>query len=81
MAPAKLTVSLRVTGVRADGLHELEAEMVTLELADVLEVDEAGSGLVVESAPGTRGSRPAGVVEQPGHPGPGRVRAHGCMST
>jgi 4-diphosphocytidyl-2-C-methyl-D-erythritol kinase len=56
VAPAKLTVSLRVTGVRVDGLHELEAEMVTLDLADVLEVDEARSGLVVESAPGTRGS-------------------------
>ena len=31
LAPAKLTVSLRVTGVRADGYHELDAEMVTLE--------------------------------------------------
>lgn len=56
VAPAKLTVSLRVTGVRADGLHELDAEMVTLDLADVLEVDEAGSGLDVAAAPGTRGS-------------------------
>ncbi|MDQ1424937.1 MAG: hypothetical protein QOD72_2435, partial [Acidimicrobiaceae bacterium] len=28
-APAKLTVSLRVTGVRADGYHLLDAEMVT----------------------------------------------------
>jgi len=56
LAPAKLTVSLRVTGVRADGLHELDAEMVTLDLADVLEVDQGGSGLVVEAADGTRGS-------------------------
>ncbi len=56
VAPAKLTVSLRVTGVRTDGMHELDAEMVTLDLADVLEVDETGSGLVVEAAPGTRGS-------------------------
>jgi 4-diphosphocytidyl-2-C-methyl-D-erythritol kinase len=45
-----------VTGVRADGFHELDAEMVTLDLADVLEVEEDGSGLVVEAAPGTRGS-------------------------
>ena len=29
-APAKLTLSLRVTGVRADGYHLLDAEMVTL---------------------------------------------------
>ena len=39
LAPAKLTVSLRVTGVRADGYHELEAEMVTLDLADELVLD------------------------------------------
>ena len=54
VAPAKLTVSLRVTGVRADGFHELDTEMVTLDLADLLQVDEAGSGLVVEAVPGTR---------------------------
>jgi 4-diphosphocytidyl-2-C-methyl-D-erythritol kinase len=56
VAPAKLTVSLLVTGVRSDGFHELDAEMVTLDLADVLGIDEAGSGLVVEAAPGTRAS-------------------------
>jgi 4-diphosphocytidyl-2-C-methyl-D-erythritol kinase len=35
-APAKLTLSLRVTGVRGDGYHLLDAEMVTLDLADTL---------------------------------------------
>jgi 4-diphosphocytidyl-2-C-methyl-D-erythritol kinase len=35
-APAKLTLSLRVTGVRDDGYHLLDAEMVTLDLADEL---------------------------------------------
>ena len=35
-APAKLTLSLRVTGVRADGYHLIEAEMVTLDHGDVL---------------------------------------------
>ncbi|HEV3352107.1 MAG TPA: 4-(cytidine 5'-diphospho)-2-C-methyl-D-erythritol kinase [Acidimicrobiales bacterium] len=35
-APAKLTLSLRVTGRRQDGYHLLDAEMVTLELADTL---------------------------------------------
>jgi 4-diphosphocytidyl-2-C-methyl-D-erythritol kinase len=35
-APAKLTLSLRVTGVRADGYHELDAEMVSVDLADEL---------------------------------------------
>ena len=35
-APAKLTLSLRIMGVRDDGYHLLDAEMITLELADVL---------------------------------------------
>jgi 4-diphosphocytidyl-2-C-methyl-D-erythritol kinase len=35
-APAKLTLSLRVRGRRQDGYHLLDAEMVTLELADTL---------------------------------------------
>ncbi len=46
-APAKLTLSLRVTGVRPDGYHLLEAEMVTLDLADTLVLEEGGSGLAV----------------------------------
>jgi 4-diphosphocytidyl-2-C-methyl-D-erythritol kinase len=54
MAPAKLTVSLRVTGVRPDGFHELDAEMVTLDLADELELEEGGSGVALDAAPGTR---------------------------
>ena len=41
-APAKLTVSLRVTGVRADGYHLLDAEMVTVDLEDTLSVHEVG---------------------------------------
>jgi 4-diphosphocytidyl-2-C-methyl-D-erythritol kinase len=48
-ARAKLTVSLRVVGVRADGLHLIEAEMVSLDLADRLEVS-AGDGLEVTAA-------------------------------
>ena len=46
MARAKLTLSLRVTGVRADGYHLLDAEMVTLDLADRLEI-LPGDGLEV----------------------------------
>lgn len=49
-APAKLTLSLRVTGVRADGYHELDAEMVTLNLADELEFDGDGTGVTVDDA-------------------------------
>ncbi len=40
-ALAKLTLSLRVTGVRHDGYHLLDAEMVTLDLADLLTFDDA----------------------------------------
>ena len=39
-APAKLTLSLRVIGVRADGYHLLDAEMVSLDLADTLTFDD-----------------------------------------
>ena len=46
-APAKLTVTLRVTGVRNDGYHLIDAEMVTLDLYDELRVDPAGAGVVV----------------------------------
>ena len=57
LAPAKLTVTLRVTGVRSDGYHELDAEMVTLSLADELVIDEGGTGLVVEAVAGARAER------------------------
>lgn len=46
-APAKLTLSLRVTGVRADGYHLIDAEMVSLDLADTLTIDPTGDGLDV----------------------------------
>jgi 4-diphosphocytidyl-2-C-methyl-D-erythritol kinase len=45
VAPAKLTRTLRITGVRPDGYHLIDAEMVTLELADELHIDPSGSGL------------------------------------
>ena len=40
-APAKLTLTLRITGVRPDGFHLIDAEMVTLDLADTVEIDDA----------------------------------------
>lgn len=44
-APAKLTLSLCITGVRDDGYHLLDAEMATLEWGDSLVIDPAGTGL------------------------------------
>jgi 4-diphosphocytidyl-2-C-methyl-D-erythritol kinase len=52
-APAKLTLSLRVVGVRPDGYHLLDAEMVSLELADTLTF-APGDGLRV-SGPAAAG--------------------------
>lgn len=46
LAPAKLTTSLHVTGVRPDGMHLIEAEMVSLDLADTLEIGP-GDGLAI----------------------------------
>lgn len=42
-APAKLTVSLRITGVRDDGYHELDAEMVSVSLFDDVHLEPAPS--------------------------------------
>ena len=53
IAPAKLTVSLRVTGHRRDGYHFIDAEMVTLDLHDRLEISE-GDGLEIVG-PGAAG--------------------------
>jgi 4-diphosphocytidyl-2-C-methyl-D-erythritol kinase len=51
LAPAKLTVSLRVTGRRDDGYHLIDAEMVTIDLTDELVFDE-GDGLDVHASVG-----------------------------
>ncbi|HEX3794421.1 MAG TPA: 4-(cytidine 5'-diphospho)-2-C-methyl-D-erythritol kinase [Acidimicrobiales bacterium] len=64
LAPAKLTVSLAVTGVRADGYHELRAEMVSLNLTDRLTFMDGGSELnVVVPEAGTR-SEALGPAEE-----------------
>ncbi len=45
LAPAKLTRTLRVTGVRNDGLHLIDAEMVTLDLFDELTLTPGATGV------------------------------------
>ena len=49
VAPAKLTRSLRVTGIRADGYHLIDAEMVSVDLADTLHFTD-GDGLELQGA-------------------------------
>ena len=46
IAPAKLTLSLKVTGTRQDGYHLIDAEMVTLDLHDVLTIQDAEQSLM-----------------------------------
>ena len=48
LAPAKVTWSLEVTGRRANGLHELRAEMMSVTFSDRLELDEDGDSLRLE---------------------------------
>ena len=55
LAPAKLTWSLRVVGVRDDGYHLIDAEMVTLDLADELTIDDAAPAGVSVSGPYSAG--------------------------
>ncbi|MBI4882571.1 MAG: 4-(cytidine 5'-diphospho)-2-C-methyl-D-erythritol kinase [Actinobacteria bacterium] len=47
-AQAKLTLSLRITGVRSDGYHLIDAEMVTLDLADILTITPGSVGLTCD---------------------------------
>lgn len=54
-APAKLTLSLRVTGVRADGFHLIDSEMVSVSLADELEISSGDGIEVVDEVPGGLG--------------------------
>jgi len=44
VAAAKLTLSLRIVGVRQDGYHLIDAEMVSLDLADTIDVSP-GTGV------------------------------------
>ncbi len=54
VAPAKLTVSLEVVARRPDGYHDIEAEMVAVDLFDRLVVDPDGTGVEIVAEPGAR---------------------------
>jgi len=72
IAPAKLTVSLKITGVRDDGYHLIDAEMESLDLfdelhltdGDGLEIVDAGSGLAVDAGPDNLVSRALSLVNR-----------------
>ncbi len=46
-AHAKLTKSIRITGVRSDGFHLIDAEMVSLDLHDLLTISPGSSRITV----------------------------------
>jgi len=52
LAPAKLTMSLRVVGVRPDGYHLIDAEMVSLDLCDELLLCAGDDLAAVDAASG-----------------------------
>lgn len=64
VAPAKLTLRLRVTGVRDDGLHLIDAEMVTLDLFDTIDLDPDGDGLRVLGGKADIPTGPSNLVNQ-----------------
>jgi 4-diphosphocytidyl-2-C-methyl-D-erythritol kinase len=50
LAPAKLTLSLRMVGLRDDGYHMIDAEMVSIDFHDTLEIDAGDSLTMVTEA-------------------------------
>ncbi len=55
IAPAKLTLSLRITGVRSDGYHLIDAEMVSVALSDTVRIAESSNTSLHISGPFAEG--------------------------
>lgn len=55
-APAKLTLSLRITGLRDDGYHTIDAEMASLDLYDDVEIMPGGSWVQIAEGEHGQGS-------------------------
>jgi 4-diphosphocytidyl-2-C-methyl-D-erythritol kinase len=49
LAPAKLNITLKVFGRRSDGFHDIRSVLVPVSLYDEVTVEEADSGIRVES--------------------------------
>jgi 4-diphosphocytidyl-2-C-methyl-D-erythritol kinase len=80
-APAKLTLSLRVTGVRPDGYHLLESEMATVDLGDTLVLEE-GDRLTISTDAGPYGqAAAAGWATRPIPTGPDNLVRRALAAT
>ena len=75
LAPAKLTTSLRVVGLRDDGYHLIDAEMVSLDFGDTIIIDPDGpdgvvyldnDGGVIDVGPDDLVSRAMNLVQRRG---------------
>ena len=60
LAPAKLTLTLRITGTRADGYHVIDAEMVTLDLCDEVVIHSSSTSSTEVVPVGDRSSSAPG---------------------
>jgi 4-diphosphocytidyl-2-C-methyl-D-erythritol kinase len=63
-APAKLTLSLRIVGVRGDGFHLIDAEMVSLDFADRLHLNVGDSLTITGPAAGFAGDTQDNLVRR-----------------
>ena len=54
-SPAKLTLTLRVVGVRNDGYHLINAEMVALDLADHITITTSDTTQISVAGPYAEG--------------------------
>lgn len=50
-SPAKLTLTLAVAGVRDDGYHLIDAQMVSLDICDLITIEEASSTSITVDGP------------------------------
>lgn len=50
-SPAKLTMTLSVTGLRADGYHLIDAEMVALDLHDTIDIKPSAENVISVDGP------------------------------
>ena len=64
IAPAKLTLGLRVVGVRDDGYHLIDAEMVSLDLHDVIELSPGSGTVLTGAAAATVAAGPDDLVQR-----------------